>query len=59
MGKDATTTTGIFLTIDITMLEKIDQAAKFYSVKRNELIRRWLSDGIQTFAIANNATKEA
>ncbi len=49
MGKDATTTTGIFLTLDIAMLERIDQAAKFYNVKRNEIIRRWISDGIQIF----------
>lgn len=46
MGKDATTTTGIYLTLNITMLEKIKQIADSYHLKQNELIRRWISDGI-------------
>jgi hypothetical protein len=49
VNKDATTTTGIFLTLDIELLKKIDEAAKFYHIKRNELLRRWASDGVRCY----------
>jgi hypothetical protein len=47
MPKNALKNNAIFLTLDIELLKKIDKAAEFYHIRRNELIRGWLSDNIR------------
>ena len=51
MKRDATKTEGIYLTLDMEILDKIEHAAKEYGVTRQDLIRLWIGEKIRIIEV--------